>query len=46
MKKIRPPKGVKLPKEDRETTPEKGDKLFDCEAEELNMVEIDENMRI
>ena len=44
LKKITPPKGVKLPKEDGETPPDEGDELFDCEGEELNMVEIEDEM--
>ena len=44
LKKITPPKGVKLPQEDGETPPDEGDELFDCEGEELNMVEIEDEM--
>ena len=40
------PKRSQVTKKDGETIPYKGDELLACEAEELKMVEIEENMRV
>ena len=40
LKLITPPKGVKLPKESAEVPADEGDELFDCEGDEISVMEI------